>query len=148
MIIKLIIAAIVFMSLTQKKSNDRGAAIIFCVPLLALSVVENSIHGWYYYSAACILASITISVLLFLFKTKLSMALSSSLLASMVINLFGFNMWFFEQAPDLYYYSFILYYIFVLYLLFAKGSSMWIAYWRGSLQFLGSLRLLFGRILG
>jgi len=146
MTLNIILLLIVFVSITQEKSDDRGAGLIFCIPIFMLKVFESGMSGWYYYLVDATLSCATILLILRLFKTRLSLALSKSLIISILINFVGFNMWFFYQDPTVYYVSFVLYYSFVLYLLFAKGSSMWTTCYRGWLQSWASLLLYFARM--
>lgn len=147
MILNGIIFLIAFVSLTQENVDDKAAGLIFCLPIVVMGLFEADLSGWTYYLIDSALSFITINALLYLFKTKLSLALSRALMFSIFLNFVGFNMWFFYQEPGLYYVSFILFYSFVLYLLFAKGSSMWTTYCRGLRRYLGSLRFLYARTL-
>jgi hypothetical protein len=139
-----LIVVIVLLSVSQTNREDKLSAIVFCIPVAVFAVFGDSISGWYYYSSAGVCAGILVKIFSKYFFNDLSLTLSKVVKFSVIINLFGFSMWYWELPPDLYHYLFIVYYFCVAYVLLSKGSSMWITYWRGSLRFAHSLRSSFG----
>jgi hypothetical protein len=140
----LLIIAVILLSVSQTERDDKLSAIVFCIPIAVFAVFGDPISGWFYYSSAGVCAGVLVKIFSKYFNNGLSLTLSKVVKYSIIINLFGFNMWFWELSPDLYHYLFILYYFCVAYILLSKGSSMWIIYWRGSLRFADSLRSSFG----
>lgn len=142
MVIYLIIAALFFLSFAQKKATDKKAAFIFTIPTIVIALSQGFIPGWVYYISCAIAAYIIILALLKI-NTKFSLSLSKAVFVSIILNVFGWTLWYFYLPADAYCSVFSLYYLWVAYLFADNGGLNWKTFLHGWRRSLGSLRCYF-----
>jgi hypothetical protein len=123
MILALIILICIF-SIVQSDFKNRKAACFLSMSALSLSIIADIIPGAIYFHI-CAICDLIVLLLIANIKTKLSLILSKSLMFSILINLFGFILWYNYQQPDLYVGAFVVYYSSILYILISRGKIEW-----------------------
>lgn len=128
------------LSVLQLKSCDKMACLIFSFPAIVVYCFGEYIPGFLYFHVCGFIDLLTVFLILKV-RSNLSFPLSCTLFISIILNLFGFVIWYNYLSSNLYTMPFLAYYSFVAYLLLSRGKIDW-NYWGrffGSSQFSSAL---------
>lgn len=124
MMLMVLMVSILIISMLQKRKSDIESCAFFCIPMLILWLLPDSIDGWLYYFSNAFGALVSISFLSII-KNKLSSDLTNALFISMLLNLFGYVTWFFYMPASVYQISFHAWYLWIIFLILRTGNLRW-----------------------